>query len=199
MNFKTKHKDLEENLFADMIVLVGTFMVYGNMYSTFSKDDIMKYYNELKDNIRGRCKIQNNVIRQAKKYYEKEGNPKHITYSKVKRIFRRNTFCKYRIRSEQYYFWEFVMDYIINNPMLLDIVFQEVMLECKFYSNDEKKEIPYVDCMQRILGWYYVRIATNNRVYSFKKDLRKKMINMFYSYEHFPEFKKNCRSYMSSI
>ena len=195
MKFRTKHKELEENLFADMIVLAGAFMEYGNMYSDFTGDEFLKYYNEQTVNICTRCRIQNYVIKQAKRYYKQLENI-NITYSKVKRIFRRNTFCNYRIRREQYFFWKFVMDYIISNKTLFDIFLKEVLVQCNFHDDIEQDNNAYIGCMQRMLGWYYVRIAMNNRIFCFEKGLRKEMLSMFYSYEQFPTYKQNCVIYM---
>lgn len=198
MNFDTKNKKLEENLFADMIVLVGTFMEYGNIHSVFNKEDFMKYYDERKDFVNGRCRVQKYVIKQAKKFYEEKGEPKNITYSKVKRIYRRNILWSYRIRSEQYYFWKFVMDYIMDNDILLDIFLERVMKKCDYYDSIENAILPYIDCMHRMLDWYYVRINMNNRIFWFGNGSREKMISMFYTYERFPKYKETCRSYMEN-
>lgn len=196
MNYQTKHKKLKENLFADIVFIVGAYMEYVSTYPVFIKKDFIKFCDKRNKNICERCKTQNRVIKQAKFYYEEKGKNIDITYNKVKRIYRKNINCNYRIRREQYYFWKFVMDFLVDNKMILDFFFEEVMVECKYYEATKKSINPYIDCLQNILDWYYVRIEMNNGIFYFGRGLREKMVNMFENYEKLTEFKNNCNEYM---
>lgn len=198
MNWETKYKVLEENLFADMVVMVGRYMEYKTQNPIWDEGKFVEYYNKKLDNIVARCVVQNYVIKQAKRFYEDNDDPKDITYNKVKRVFRRNNIIHlFGVRNEQFYFWKFVMDYIIeNNDGLLNIVLKEVLKECEFYSPNENMVTPYTDCLQKILGWYYIRLKMKKKLKD--KNLDRKMLVMFKQYEKLPKFKKECRTYMRS-
>lgn len=193
MNFNTKHKILIENLFADMVVLAGTYMEYISGNSEFDSKDFIEYFNQKSGKLKERCRIQKYVIGQAKKYFIKISDPKSITYNKVKRVFRINIKCSYRIRVEQYYFWKYVMDYIVNNQILFNIMLEEVLKECPLYTYNVDNQLPYVNCLYRILERYYVRLSENNRIHG----KNRKTINLlFESYEQFNMFQENCRVFI---
>lgn len=194
MNFNTKHKILIENLFADMVVLTGTYMEYISNNSEFNSKSFIEYFYQKSGKVKERCRLQRYVIGQAKKYFIKIRSPKNITYNRVKRVFRINIKCSYRIRVEQYYFWKYVMDYILNNKMLFSIMLKEVLKECPLYTSDVDAQLPYANCLYRILERYYVRISENNRIYGGKD--RKTINLLFESYEQFSMFQKNCRAYI---
>ncbi len=199
MNWETKYKILEENVFADMVVMVGRYMEYKARNSVWDRQEFIEYYRKRNSSIVGRCIVQANVIRQAKRYYEESGEHKDITYSKVKSVFRRNTkILFYRLSYEQYYFWKFVMDYIVeNDDGLLDIIIKEVMKECEYYSHDEDIAVPNVDCLQRILNWYYISLKMKKGIWN--KSISMELLTMFKRYKNFSKFKRNCRIYMRSI
>lgn len=199
MNFKTRKKLLEENVFADIIVLLGAFREYSKMHPTYDRENFINYYNEKNDNIVGRCLIQRNVIRQANIFYKENNEFLSITYSRVKRIFRRDINSSYKIRVEQYFFWKYVMDNILKKSELMDIMFREIIIKCKYYTLTEDNKVPYVSCMQELLDWYYVRMTMNKRIFTFDNKIREKMHTMFFTYEKFPEFKGNCRIYHSQL
>lgn len=198
MNQKTKKKLLEENVFADIIVLVGTYMEYVKLHSTYDKEHFLEYYNSKKDNFVSRCWVQRSVIRQAKSFYEEHNEIINITYSKVKRMFRKDLNSSYKIRMEQYFFWKYVMDYILVQKELMDIMFHEVISRCGYYTPTEDVRAPFISCMQELLGYYYVRMKMNKKIFSFN-DIRRTMLDMFLEYENYPEFKKVCRIYHSQL
>jgi len=80
VNWETRHKILEENLFADMIVMVGRYMEYKTQNPIWDQQEFIKYYKKRNSNIIGRCMVQAYVIKQAKKYYEDNGEYRDITY-----------------------------------------------------------------------------------------------------------------------
>lgn len=199
MNWETKYKILEENLFADMVVMVGRYMEYKGKNPIWNEEKFIKYYNKKIDNIVARCVVQNYVIKQAKKFYEENDDPKDITYNNVKRVFRRNNIIRsFKLKNEQFYFWKYVMDYIIeNNDGLLNIVLKEVLRKCEFYSPNEDTVAPYTDCLQKILDWYYIRLKLKKETNDNKA--RVEMLDLYKQYKKFPQFKKECRAYMRSV
>ncbi len=198
VNWETRHKILEENLFADMIVMVGRYMEYKIQNPIWNQQEFIKYYKKRNSNVIGRCMVQAYVIKQAKKYYEDNGEYRDITYSKVRRMFRRNIkIFSYSLDYEQYYFWEFVMNYIIeNNDGLLDIILKEVIKECEYYSSNEDTIAPYADCLQKMLDWYYVCLKMKKGIWN--KGIADEMLLRLKEYKNFSKFKKNCRIYMKT-
>ncbi len=198
MNFKTKHKVLEENVFADMVVMMGRYMEYKEKNRTWDEKKFIQYYNERNDTVIGRCIVQAYVIRQAKQYYENEKEYKDIRYVKVRRIFRRNMKMPfYSLNYEQFYFWKYVMDYIVENKDLFPIVIKVIIKECEYYTPEENQVAPYADCMQKILDWYYVCLKMGKGISN--KRIANEMLQMFRQYSNFSEFKSNCRMNMKSI
>lgn len=199
MNWRTKHKMLEENSFADMVVMVGRYMEYKGRNPIWDEGEFIQYYNKKIDNIVARCVVQNYVIKQAKKFYEENGEPKDITYNNVKRVFRRNNIIRsFKLKNEQFYFWKYVMDYIVkNNDSLLNIVLKEILGKCEFYSPNEDTVTPYSDCLQKILDWYYIRLKLKKENNANKA--RMEMLDLYKQYSNFPQFKKVCRAYRNNV
>lgn len=196
MDFETRHKILEENLFADMVVMVGRYMEYTTENSTWDEEDFVQYYEKRNNSIVGRCIVQANVIRQAQRYYEGKREDRDIRYCRVRRSFRKNNKMPfYCLDYEQFYFWKYVMDFIINDQKgLLDVVVKEVIRNCDYYSPNENEVAPYADCLQKILGWYYIGLKMGTGIRH--KKIANDMLEMFRQYSNFPEFKRNCRTYM---
>ncbi len=46
MNWKTKRKILEENLFADMVVMVGRYMEYKTQNPVWDRQEFIEYYRK---------------------------------------------------------------------------------------------------------------------------------------------------------
>ena len=199
MNWKTRYKVLEENLFADMVVMVGRYMEYKAKNPIWDEKKFIEYYNKKRDNIVARCVVQNYVINQAKNFYRDNNDLKDISYNKVKRVFRRNNLIRsFRLRNEQFYFWKYVMDYIIeNNDNLLNIVLKEILKKCEFYGPNEDMMTPYSDCLQKILDWYYIRLKLNKETKD--KYAKGEILTLYKQYNNFPKYKKECRAYMSSV
>lgn len=89
------------------------------------------------------------------------------------------------------------MNYIIeNNDGLLDIILKEVIKECEHYSSNEDTIVPYADCLQKILDWYYICLKMKKGIWN--KGIADEMLLKLKEYKNFSKFKKNCRIYMKT-
>jgi hypothetical protein len=199
MEYKTRKKEGNENLFADMIVLMGLHLEYTHRNSEYDKEAFKTYYKENKCNFVHRCTIQSRVIRKCKKYYDENDEHIRITRGKVKRSYRFNKHRRsFVLRNEQYYFWKYVMDYIVGNDDLLDIMLNEDLVYCNSYTPDTDDMNDFQQCLLRILDEYYIRLTMGNGVVALGNNYRRRLRERYKSYDQMNKFRIACRDYMAN-
>jgi hypothetical protein len=86
------------------------------------------------------------------------------------------------------------MDYIINNDVLLEIMFKEILNKCSLYSVGIDDVNMYNHCLLMILDGYLKRMLMNSRIKSSKNN-RKEIQDMFQNYEKLSKFRTECRKH----
>lgn len=184
-----KGKKFVENNLAEMVALVGGAMCYKEQHKNL--EGYREFYIENREKAGFHYKKQ----KYGDKIILKELREKGVkcTRGKAKRFYRYNTKGHTRIVSELYDYWKYIMDYILNDELLMDLTINVILKECKCKLNTE-----YGNCLNNILDWQYkrlVRFKTNITITDEKKKQKaRKLLEKLHNYSGFKKFQIQCKS-----
>lgn len=187
MLFGKKGKKFIENNFAEMVALVGGAMKYIEFHGNLNGYDYFYLENKNKDGFHYRMqKYGDKVIRKELRIIGV-----HCKKSKTKRFYRYSQKGHDRIDAELYDYFKYIMDYILNEDILIKLTMCNIFQLCRC-----EVELEYNYCLNAILDWQYKRLVKFSTYITIfdeeKKEKAGALLKKLNSYSRFNDFKKEC-------
>ena len=183
------NKKVTENKMGEMLILVGSAMRYISLHN--SLDGFEEYYNENREKVGFHFRAQkygDKIIRQELKTMEI-----YCKKGRTKRYYRYSLRGRNSIEKELYHYFKYIMDYILENELLINIVMDSILNDCKC-----PKDSDYKICINKILDWQYKRLVDASTSFTGfsvkKKELAKEVLNDFNGYSKLTTFKNQCQT-----
>lgn len=187
--------NFEENTFANLVSLVGFYENYRNSHiGPINKNEFMEYYNEhfCKDGVHYRTQKRANLLI----YTHLRNKSIKCKKNKFKRYYRYKLSYNPQMDTAFYPYFEYIMNYILENEILKELAICHIIQPCKSYSNIPDMNAPYRECLEKILGTLYIKIyhCSCNVIASHnQKERAKNIISNLKSYNKFDDFMTYCR------
>lgn len=186
---KIGKKYIENNL-AELLVLMGGALDYYANHNNLNGYDEYYLSNREKDGFHYRMQ------KLADNYIISELKRKGIRCSKwrVKRFYRYKKNGSRRVDHILYDYFQYVMDYILREDVLINLMFQYILQKCNCPEKKNNK-----NCLNTILDWQYKRLVqletellqihSNDHIQASAGELLRKLEK----YQKFEGFKIRCK------
>lgn len=192
---KTK-KDIRENGLADILVMIGAYQEYVN--SMVVEEDFETFY--LANRNYKKYMYQSKANRMINEELLKQGI--HIFNRTSKKFYRINRRRGVKISGKVGNYFVCVMDYVMDNNVLADILFKDILNNCRNYSREINNKEIYTQCFNVLLDFQIKTLAKVEKEYndsennpSNRMKKAKKSIDIIRAYSGKENFRIKCRQY----
>ncbi len=185
-----------ENNLAEMLVLMGGALGYYENHNNLNGYGEYYLANREKDGFHYRMQklADNYIISELKR------NGIRCRKWRVKRFYRYKENGSRRVDHILYNYFQYVMDYILREDVLINLMFQNILQECNCPEKKNNK-----NCLNIILDWQYKRLVqleteilqihSNDYIQASAGELLRKLEN----YQKFEGFKIRCKEIKEKI